>query len=469
MANLTPSQTEALNMFREVTAGAREEEAAVQILTSCGWSVEQALQLHWAAGDDHSVPAAAAASSSGALGAPLLRGGGSSDEARGSAGSGSSSSPPRAAAAAAAGSSSGLVSSLVAWITGGLRRIGATFFSFICTFIFGPGGPRIGGGPTSGAAFSGALAASYGANLQLPRFFEGSFTQALQTAQRELKLLVVFLHSEHARDAQSFCTNVLGNDIVKTMLDEGFVLWGGDIARMEAHHVSQMIHARQYPCFCVLLPASVDEIRVIGAVQGEVQVDSTIALLVGCSEEMDSHRSEIVARSAQHVEDRYLREEQDREYQQALEMDKKRQEERAAQERVERESQREAEELRKKEEEEFARFEADRISLDTELKRQAAALGVPGADATVCIALRLPAGQRVQRKFRPTAPLSEVYVWASCVGYLSEHEGRGLEIPKRFMLKTSFPCRDLTEMESTIDDLKLAGSQLVLAEIEDES
>merc|ERR1719215_1559901 len=122
------------------------------------------------------------------------------------------------------------------------------------------------------------------------------------------------------------------------MLDENFLLWGGDIARMETHYVSQMIHARQYPCLCVLLPASVDEVRVIGAVQGEVQVDATISLLAACFEEMETHRAEIVARSAQQVEDRNLREQQDQEYQEALEMDRKRAEQREAQEREEREA-----------------------------------------------------------------------------------------------------------------------------------
>jgi len=100
--------------------------------------------------------------------------------------------------------------------------------------------------------------------------------------------------------------------------------------------VSQLIHARQYPCFCVLLPASVDEIRVIGALNGEVQTVAAIELLAACLEEMESHRAEIVARREQQQEDRTLREQQDREYQEALEMDRKREEQQQAQEREQR-------------------------------------------------------------------------------------------------------------------------------------
>mmetsp|Transcript_83654 Transcript_83654/g.210858 ORF Transcript_83654/g.210858 Transcript_83654/m.210858 type:complete len:430 (+) Transcript_83654:95-1384(+) len=373
-----------------------------------------------------------------------------------------------AAAAAAATTAAGPASSMFGWLARGIRKIAVAGFNLLCTFIFGPNGPRGLGGPASGAAFSRALTTTYGPNLQLPRFFEGSFAQALQAAQRDLKLLVVFLHSEHARDARSFCSTVICNDVVRTMLDENFLLWGGDIARMETHYVSQMIHARQYPCLCVLLPASVDEVRVIGAVQGEVQVDATISLLAACFEEMETHRAEMVARSAQQVEDRHLREQQDQEYQEALEMDRKRAEQQAAQERAEREAREAAEAEKRKEEEQLARIEAERVALEEERRQQAARLGAEGEDATARVALRLPAGQRAQRKFRPTATLADVYAWAGCVGHLPENEGRSLEIPRRFMLKTSFPTRDLVEMESTIQDLQLAGTNLVLAEIEED-
>ena len=62
-------------------ADAREPDAAAQLLASCNWDVEQALQLHWAtAGDAAEGSGAPAASSS--MSAPLL--------ARGAGGAGGS-------------------------------------------------------------------------------------------------------------------------------------------------------------------------------------------------------------------------------------------------------------------------------------------------------------------------------------------------------------------------------------------
>merc|ERR1719343_1565849 len=125
-----------------------------------------------------------------------------------------------------------------------------------------------------------------------------------------------------------------------------------------------MIHARQYPCFCALLPTSVDEIRVLGALQGEIQVDAAVALLHSCMEEMETHRAEIVARSMQQQEDRSLREQQDREYQEALEMDRKLEEERREKEAVEREARRKEEEERRQEQEALERLEAEQKKVD---------------------------------------------------------------------------------------------------------
>jgi len=283
-----------------------------------------------------------------------------------------------------------------------------------------------------------------------------------------VKLLVVYLHSENARHSRDFCTQVLSNDYICTMLNENFLLWGGDVLRVETHFVAQMMHARQYPCFCVLLPANADEIRVIGALHGEVQVDAAVGLLTTCLEEMDAHRAEIVARREQHAEDRNLREQQDREYQEALEMDRRREEQQQLLAREQQEAQRLADEQLREEQEALSRHEAQQQELQERRRRQAAQLAPEVPEATARISLRLPAGQRVQRRFLISATLTDVYAWADCAAYLPENEGKNLVVPDRFLLKTSFPTKDLVEMDSTVQDLQLAGTNIVLAAIEDD-
>eukprot|EP00913_Durusdinium_trenchii_P020971 g19706.t1 len=90
----------------------------------------------------------------------------------------------------------------------------------------------------------------------------------------------------------------------------------------------------------------------------------------------------------------------------------------------------------------------------------------PPPSATARVALRLPSGQRLDRKFEPSATLQED--WAHCVAFLPEHADKGLEIPERFVLKTSFPVQELNEMTRTVDELKLSGTNILLAAIEDD-
>lgn len=456
---LSSDQQSQLELFQEVTAS-RDAANAVQVLESCNWNVEQALQLHWASteGEPAATGSAGSAAANG-LGAPLLAPGEQQQQQHGvGAARGNQSTAPGMQAS----------TSLLGWFARGLLYLGQSILGILRVFLLGTAGGQLGGGYGSGVALTQALTNAYGTNLRLPRFFEGSFAQALQAARREAKLLVIYLHSEHGRYTQRFCSEVLSEDFIRGMLDENFLLWGGDIASMEAHRVSQMIHARQYPWFCVLLPASAEEIRVIGALNGDIQVDAASGLLAACLDEMETHRTEIIARREQHAEDRQLREQQDLEYQQALEMDRRRSEEQQALEQQQEEARRAEEAERRKKEEELAKLQAAKDELENNRRQRAAAILPEDPAAASRISLRLPAGQRVQRKFASTTTLADIYAWAECLPFLPENEGKGLQVPDRFMLKTSFPSKDLSEMSATIEDLQLSGTNILLTALEDD-
>merc|ERR1712113_1115362 len=172
----------------------------------------------------------------------------------------------------------------------------------------------------------------------------------------------------------------------------------------------------------------------------------------------------------QQVEDRELRWDQDKEYEEALAIDRKRSDDRRARVETERKEALEAE-TREKEE----RLEAERIANEERAKLEnaenvkrnlAKKLGEESNSTTPRIALRLPAGQRIQRRFDATAKLSEVYEWVTLAPYLPENESKGLRVPDKFVLKTSFPSTDLIDMESTIQELKLPGATIHISEIE---
>jgi len=261
------------------------------------------------------------------------------------------------------------------------------------------------------------------------------------------------------------------------MLEENFIVWGGDISRRQAQVVAQNIHVTQFPCFSAILPVSRDVVRVIGSMSGDMQVDGVIALLTACVGDLENHRSEMMVRQIQRVEDRDLRDQQDREYQEALDHDRRVAEEKRVREEQEREEQRireeqereerrQEEERLRQEEEEVRNLEAAKEKFQEQRRQKALTLPAEDPQATARIALRLPQGQRIQRKFQQTATLADVYAWAEVAAHLPENEGKGLEIPDLFILRSSFPSKDLVEKDRTIVDLQLAGTNILLAEIE---
>lgn len=219
-----------------------------------------------------------------------------------------------------------------------------------------------------------------------------------------------------------------------------------------------------------LLPVSVEEIRVIQRVSGQVEPDAAVAMLHACMDEMGSHRAELVARQDQHTEDRQLRVDQDAEYQEALALDRQRAEERQREEAARQEVEREQRELQEAQQAIIKRSETEKFDLDERRKRAAQKMveqGI-GEDYTARIALRLPAGQRLDRRFRPGDTLEVVYAWADCLMHLPENEGKGLVVPMKFVLKNSYPAKLLVEKEKTIQELQLAGASILCQEVEDD-
>lgn len=320
----------------------------------------------------------------------------------------------------------------------------------------------------SGAAFRQALLDLYGVQLQLPQFFEGSFSLALQEARRDSKLLVVYLHDAMSPHSRTICTEVLANDLFNDMLSESFFVWGGDLKRRDTLTAAQTLNVRQFPNMSVVLPASSTDIRVLGTMSGAIQADSFLALLTACVEDLETHRVESFVALEQQVEDRLLREQQDHEYQMALEVDRQRARQKELQEEQEREARQQEEERLRLECEELAKAERAKQQLQECRRQRAAELPAEDHECTARISIRLPSGQRIQHAFRPDTTLSEIYAFAEVCAYVPANQEKKLEIPSRFLLKTSFPSQVLEEMDRTIEDLKLAGSNMLLTEVEDD-
>lgn len=59
-----------------------------------------------------------------------------------------------------------------------------------------------------------------------PVFYQGTFSQALNDAKRELRFLLVYLHDADATDTELFCRSTLSNRSLVEYVNAHFLFWG---------------------------------------------------------------------------------------------------------------------------------------------------------------------------------------------------------------------------------------------------
>eukprot|EP01126_Amoeba_proteus_P042558 TRINITY_DN462_c0_g1_i10.p1 TRINITY_DN462_c0_g1~~TRINITY_DN462_c0_g1_i10.p1 ORF type:complete len:270 (-),score=71.14 TRINITY_DN462_c0_g1_i10:325-1134(-) len=98
-----------------------------------------------------------------------------------------------------------------------------------------------------------------------PRFFEGTYTEALEDAKRQFKFLMVYLHSPKHLHTPKFCREVLCQSMVSTFLESHFVFWGGSVENEEAFRISYALGATSFPFFAILFPFSSSSMELLAS------------------------------------------------------------------------------------------------------------------------------------------------------------------------------------------------------------
>ena len=116
-----------------------------------------------------------------------------------------------------------------------------------------------------------------------PRFQRVLHRAALREAQDQLKFLFVYLHSPDHPDAPRFCRDVLCDPRVRSLVDERFVAWGGDVRRSDAFRLAAAVSPSTFPYVALL--SNVDgRASLVLAVEGTVG-PNLVELLTRAAEE----------------------------------------------------------------------------------------------------------------------------------------------------------------------------------------
>ncbi|KAG6539959.1 hypothetical protein Mapa_018699 [Marchantia paleacea] len=260
----------------------------------------------------------------------------------------------------------------------------------------------------------------YGENH--PNFQTMSFMDAMRRAGQHYKFLFVYLHAPEHANTPLFCENSLCSATVSDFINENFVAWGGDVRASEGFQMSNSLKASTFP-FCAVVTASSNQ-RI--ALLQQIEVPRTASVLLAILQRVVEEQGAVLVAARVEEEERQvnrrLREEQDAAYQAALQADQER--ERRRQEEADRAA-REAEEAerKKKEEEEAiaraAREAAERESaLERRRQEKATSLGLEPAKApdVTQVLVRLPNGERKERRFYATDRVRKVYDYVDSLG-----------------------------------------------------
>mmetsp|Transcript_39748 Transcript_39748/g.124867 ORF Transcript_39748/g.124867 Transcript_39748/m.124867 type:complete len:418 (+) Transcript_39748:99-1352(+) len=243
----------------------------------------------------------------------------------------------------------------------------------------------------------------------------GSFREAVDAAKREFKFLVVYLHAPYHQDTPEFLRDTLCTQVLKDFMDDNFLFWMGSLVDSEAFNVSMLLRASGFPYVAVITTTIDNQTTVCDAHEGLVSREALMNWLMNI---METQGPQLVAQRAEAEEramDRRIREEQDLAFQQSLLEDQLREreaEEQRKREEEEREralrEQQQAEAAARRAEEEAARNEVERLRRKEE-KKELFMGPEPTGEGTSLIAIKLPDGSRLQRRFCYTDKVQAIY------------------------------------------------------------
>ncbi|KAJ6567659.1 hypothetical protein DFH09DRAFT_1261410 [Mycena vulgaris] len=269
----------------------------------------------------------------------------------------------------------------------------------------------------------------------LPDFTLGTYEEALRVCQRDLRIGCIVLVSEEHDDVPEFKRTTLTDPtLVRLLHANDIVVWGGDVRDREAYSASLKLQATTYPfvAFLALQPrrtprpasssgSSPPTLTVLSRHQGPPSGPTSPATLAAHLETQLLPRvTPFLARlrAAQHTAaaDRALRAEQDRAFRETAARDTARIE---ALMQADVRAAREADAVRAAQEAEAARLAREAAEAETRAMKRAGwrrwarrALDSEAEDAQgVRLAIRLPDGARILRRFADTRSLTALYAF----------------------------------------------------------
>lgn len=292
-----------------------------------------------------------------------------------------------------------------------------------------------------------------------PTFYQGSYSQALNDAKRELRFLLIYLHSSEHQDTEEFCRSTMTNEGFKEYVNGNMLFWAANVKSSEGYRVSRAVREATYP-FLALICLRDNRMTVVGRMEGILTVDDYISRLARLI--ADNEALLVAARvdRQERTQAQQLREEQDEAYLESVRADQ----EKERKKREEEDKKRQEEETRRRKEE--AKRNREHSIAQDRVDRKFRVPDEPDATNadSIRVLIKLSNGKRLERRFLKSHPLQSLYDFVFC----------DEESPAEFVLVSNFPRKvyalDSASEHQTLEDAGIeTNAMLFVQNIEEES
>eukprot|EP00040_Diaphanoeca_grandis_P014545 m.73866 g.73866 ORF g.73866 m.73866 type:complete len:465 (-) comp24600_c1_seq1:374-1768(-) len=281
-----------------------------------------------------------------------------------------------------------------------------------------------------------------------PRIFDGSLVDAMNFAKKELKYLIIVIHSPKSEPSNRYLQDTITSEDFTLFSDNNLVMWAVSTADRQGVQACTSLRVSSFPS--TALVAFVEgQMKVVWRQSGFLQ---TPQLLEKLAELMEQYQPAMIAEQqerSQRVFDRQIRQQQDQEYEASLQADRER-ELKKNQEQAEKESEEKNARETKLREEQEAEEKLKNRGATLAQKRQSLPEVPKDGEPSVKLRFKFPNGQRLDRVFSPDHKLQCVYDFVDIHG--EEHD-----ISDDFSILTQYPMKKLEGMDSTLAEVGLKG------------
>ncbi|XP_065156030.1 FAS-associated factor 2 [Atheta coriaria] len=281
---------------------------------------------------------------------------------------------------------------------------------------------------------------------QHPVFYQGTYSQVLNDAKRELKFLLIYLHNEDAVDTARFCRTTLANTAVINYVNQHFFFWGCSTRSGEGYKVLQLYRPTYYPYLSVVVLKE-GRMTIVARMEGYCAAEMLHQRLATIVHDFEANLVTARADRMEQSLNRSLRAHQDEAYMESLRADQEKERRREEERRVAAEILRREEEERLAEQERKMSIAREKIELVTKVPKE------PNLDHpdAVHVVIKLPCGTRLERRFLKTHSLEAIFYFVFC------HPSA----PDAFEITRNFPKRVLkcraTSSNCSIQTIDEAG------------